>query len=390
MKQKMKLAKKNESGQIFVLVLILLAIGTLLVVPMLHLGYSTQKSHQIVEINTLNAYAADSGVEYAKHQIYNFPSDVQAYGLDEYLVINGIDVHVTAEYDYGSAAYIIVSTASRAARSSTVECTIVIDVGLFGKVAACDGDLDIQYCVFDSTEEEGGADMYVNGNVSIIGSAADPSLIDGDVTASGNVTIGEHSTVTGTIREQANVMEFPPIDTEVHKDKAEAGGTYNGNYSLGKGTHSLGPLYINGNLSIVGHPTGNAKVTLQGTVYVTGTVTIDRAEFYGFGDILAEGDISVIRTIFDLDVEEVGYLPLLISVNGDIYLSGEGGSTLIQAIIYAPAADSQLSVIRLDVFGSVAARYILLDHSSIVYPAELRGRADLPGAGLDTVTYQFK
>jgi len=389
----MKLARKNESGQIFVLVLILLAIGPLLILPMLHLSYSAQRFHQIVEIITLNDNAADSGVEWGKYQVYNYPMeiiDASPPGLEWNLVINGIDVHVHVEYDRDMAAYVITSTASRAQRSSTIECVIVIDVGLFGNVAAVDGDLDIQYCEFVNEDFPGESDIYTNGNISIIGSAADPSLVDGDATASGNVTVGDHSEVTGTIEEGAEAIEFPPIDAEVHEDKAKADDDIRiGDVTLGTGTHYLGPTYIYGNLSIVGHPTkGNAKVTLEGTVYVTGTVTIDLAELYGFGDIVTEGDISITRTLFDLDI--VDYLPLLFSVYGDIYISGDGGNTFIQEIMYAPAPDAQLSLIRVDAYGSVAAKYILLDHSTLKYPAELRGRADLPGAGLDTVTYQFK
>jgi len=309
--------------------------------------------------------------------------------LEEYLVINNIDVLVHVEYDRDMAAYVITATATRAERSLTIESTIVIDVGLFGNVVACNGDLDIQYCEFVNEDFPGESDVYTHGDISIVGSAADPSLVDGDVTASGSVTVGDHSIVNGVIEEGAEALEFPSIDAQVHEDKAKDGGTHTGDYPLGLGTHDLGPLYIDGNLIIEGHATqGNAKVTLKGTVYVTGNITIDRAELYGFGDILAEGDISIIRTLFDLDIGD--YLPLLMSVNGDIYISGEGGSSFIQAIMYAPAPDAQLSLFRVDVYGSVAAEYILLDHSTIAYPAELRGRADLPGAGLDTVTYTYE
>ncbi|MDZ4245991.1 MAG: hypothetical protein U1D67_02610, partial [Dehalococcoidia bacterium] len=58
------------------------------------------------------------------------------------------------------------------------------------------------------------------------------------------------------------------------------------------------------------------------------------------------------------------------------------------AIIYA--ANGYISLNNVDIKGSVAATLISLNNDTIAYPAELRGRADLPGAGLDTVTYTFK
>jgi len=101
----MKLPKKGEAGQVLILVLILLAVGPLLIVPMLQTSYSSQKYDQIVEINTLNAYAADAGIEYCRYAIYNYPAEIQTSPLDENLVIDGIDVHVTAEWVYACLLY---------------------------------------------------------------------------------------------------------------------------------------------------------------------------------------------------------------------------------------------------------------------------------------------
>src|SRR5690606_9206371 len=54
------------------------------------------------------------------------------------------------------------------------------------------------------------------------------------------------------------------------KSQAEAGGVHNGNMSFGGAdTASIGPLKINGNLSIG----AGATVTLTGTLWVTGNIT---------------------------------------------------------------------------------------------------------------------
>ncbi len=128
-------------------------------------------------------------------------------------------------------------------------------------------------------------------------------------------------------------------------------------------------------------------VTLGGTVYVTGDVTMTRTQLEGFGDIVAEGSITINITEFGLTITE--FLPLLMSVNSDVTVDGsQAYSPYIESIIYAP--EGRIYLKMMNAYGSVAASNILLERSSLDYPAELRGRADLPGTGLDTVTYQFK
>ena len=374
----MKLTKKREAGQILILVLILLAMGPLLVIPMLNLSYTGQKYNQIVEINTLNGYAADSGIEYCRYAIYNYPAEIQQSPLDENLVINGIDVHVTAEWEYAAAAYKITSTANGAQRSCSIECMIVVDVGLFGNVIACDGNLEINNCNFVNPDFPGESDVYTNGNIVITN-----SYIDGDVKASGTVTWAPPSVINGEVIEETVVLQFPTIDPQIHEDKAILGGTWGtGTETYRTGDETLGPLYIDGNLAI-----GNDQVVLAGTVYVTGDVDMGNADISGFGDIVAEGDINF--TNYSFSVENPVTLPLIMTVGEDktiIFGNDRGSGTM--AILYAP--DGVINLNNVNIQGSVAATLIILNTATIEYPAELRGRADLPGAGLDTVTYTFK
>ncbi|MFC2020636.1 hypothetical protein ACFLU1_02440 [Chloroflexota bacterium] len=369
------MTKKREAGQILILVLILLAIGPLLVVPMLKLSYTGQKYNQIVEINTLNGYAADSGIEYCRYAIYNYPAEIQQSPLNENLVINGIDVHVTAEWIYDQGAYRINSTAGGAQRSCSIECMIVIDVGLFGNVIACDGDLEITNCQFENPDFPGESDIYTNGNIDITN-----SYIDGDVKASGTITWDEPTVIIGDIIEGTVVLEFPGIDAQIHEDKAKEGGTYIGNYNTSDET--LGPLYIDGDLNFG----GGDDVVLAGTVYVTGDVNMVNADVTGFGDIVAEGDITFNNYTFTV-VNPVT-LPLLMTIGVDKEVTlGNDQDLGTMAILYAPNGVIDLG--NVDVYGSVAAPLVKLNNATIEYPAELRGRADLPGAGLDTVTYTF-
>ncbi|MFC1872788.1 hypothetical protein ACFLYV_03625 [Chloroflexota bacterium] len=373
----MKSVKNGEAGQVLILVLILLAIGPLLVVPMLNLSSTIQKNNQIIAVNTLNGYAADSGIEYCRYAIYNYPAEIQQSPLDENLVIDGIDVHVTAEWIYAANAYKINSTASRAQRSTSIECMIAVDVGLFGNVVACDGDLVMTNCDFVNELYPGESDVYTNGDIDITN-----SYIDGDVKASGTVTWAPPSEITGEIIEGTVVLEFPTIDPQIHEDKAKEGGTYIGNYFTGDET--LGPLYIDGDLNFG----GGDDVVLAGTVYVTGDVNMGNANVTGFGDIVADGDLSF--TNYTYTVENPVYLPLLMttSVDASITLLNDQSGIGTMAILYAPNGEINLN--NVDVSGSVAATLVTLNNATIAYPAELRGRADLPGAGLDTISYTFK
>ncbi len=56
--------RKKQAGQAFILVLIVLAIGTLLVIPTLRLSIGALKYITIVESQTKGLYAADAAQEY--------------------------------------------------------------------------------------------------------------------------------------------------------------------------------------------------------------------------------------------------------------------------------------------------------------------------------------
>ena len=371
----MKLAIKRESGQIIILVLILLALGPLLVVPMLNQSISSQKYHRIIETNTLTAYAADAGIEYGYCEVYNNPEDIQTSPLEEILYINNATVNVTAEYVPSMAAYRITSTAtSTDNKSITIESYVIIEIGLFGNAFACDGNLEI-YNTDLTSDEPGECDVYANGNVLL-----NNSSVDGDLYAAGNITL-KNSDVTGDIVEGATVLDFPPIDPAPHEEAAKEGGTSGDVRLKGGGPYSLGPLYIDGNLDIT-----NADVTLEGTLYVTGDVDINNATISGFGDIVAEGNISL--TNYKFYVDDPDTLPLVMSINLKIDLTNDEGDPGTEAVLYAPNDEILLS--NVNVYGSVAAKTIVVSNSQIFYPASLKGRPDLPGAGLETITYGYK
>lgn len=94
-------------------------------------------------------------------------------------------------------------------------------------------------------------------------------------------------------------VDMPISDANIQdwKDVASAGGTYSGDYTLDSATGSLGPKKINGNLSVI----NNAKLTLTGTIWVTGNVDISNgaevnlASWYGSssGVMIVDGTVTI-------------------------------------------------------------------------------------------------
>ena len=56
--------RKGESGQAFIMLLIILAIGTLLIVPAMNLTSTSLKSSEVVYDEVRSLYAADGAQEY--------------------------------------------------------------------------------------------------------------------------------------------------------------------------------------------------------------------------------------------------------------------------------------------------------------------------------------
>lgn len=96
----MKLLSKGESGQSFILVLVLLLIGGLMIPPLLSLVNTGLKSNQVYQQKTDELFAADTGIEDAFWKIKHDASlDALGYG-DPYPYslpqqVNGVPVNVT-------------------------------------------------------------------------------------------------------------------------------------------------------------------------------------------------------------------------------------------------------------------------------------------------------
>ena len=143
-------------------------------------------------------------------------------------------------------------------------------------------------------------------------------------------------------------IDFPISDANITdwKNEAEAGGVYNGNYSVGWAGATLGPKKIVGNLSI----NGGGIVTITGTLWVTGNIslggggTIKLASSYGSNDavLVADGNISISGGGHATGSGTAGSYIMMLSTNsGGSAISVSGGAGAV--IVYAPNGTISIS-----------------------------------------------
>jgi len=143
-------------------------------------------------------------------------------------------------------------------------------------------------------------------------------------------------------------IAFPVSDANIAQWKAdaEAGGVYNGNYSVGWAGATLGPKKIVGNLTV----SGGGTLTITGTLWVTGTIAlngggvIQLASSYGTNDgvIVADDNISISGGGHATGSGTVGsYLMMLSTSSASNAISVSGGAGAV--IVYAPNGTINIS-----------------------------------------------
>ena len=364
----MKSLKNRESGQTLIMALILLALGSLLVVPLLNHSFTNLGYHQSIECRTLNSYTADSGVEYALCKLYGEPGAYTETPLQESFTLNNRTVDVTANYT-GSGIFKVTSTASGGGCGSTMITTYInMAAGSFAYVIAAHNYISLDRTVVDSSPDEGHGDIHSNGNIDLFGGNV---VVNGDASATGTITGVE---VTGLVVEGASPIKFPGDYAGLYENMAKEGYTYPGNMVIHE-DRDLGPVYIEGDLTI--EP--GSIVTIKGTVYVTGNIEVNNARLEGIYNVAAEGNIII-------NGGGVGsaVTPVFTSVYGNITVSG----TLVDAVVYAPEGTVTVSNV-LYLFGAIGGNTVDVSNAIIVYASQLRGRTDLPGGLLYTISYSY-
>jgi hypothetical protein len=303
----MNLLKNGQSGQALVMALVLLALGSLLVVPILDLAGTSLNYHQVIEKDTLETYSADSGVEYALCKLGNDPEGYQANLLQDSFIINSRNVDVSAQY-MGNDIYKITSIATTDSNSSTtIESYVHIPPypSFFNNAITSKGDVTIRP----------GGEVF--GDVQYNGILDNKGTIYGE-------TITDEIKDWPTVEElfQFYWVESPVInETSIDVSSGSMENPYpigpartSGDLTLtGSGVAGLnGRLYVQGSLTLL---PGTALKLNGETIYAEVNITLQPGtDIYGPGCIIAAGDIDFQP---NLVTGEEGFI-FLMSIAGEV------------------------------------------------------------------------
>ncbi len=298
--KELKLNKGNAWVGILIMLVIITALGLSLIAEVLGTIIASKKSAQVITAQAL----CDAGVEKA---VWKLNHDTSGYtGEDDINLETGIiDIEVTS-IDTETKSVLVTSyvpdkTDSKVTRK--VRAKVKADIN--------ESNISFHYGV-----QVGGLGVTMSNNSKIFGNVYSDgpiiggggSKITGDAISSGptgsirgsgnsqRITIGNDarantlqylnitrdayynnissSTVTG-ISYPGSTNPTPvglPIDQntiDTWESWAQTGSTYNGNYTLDGNNSTLGPIKINGNLTVI----NGSVLTMTGVIWVTGNIS---------------------------------------------------------------------------------------------------------------------
>ena len=370
--------RKSESGQTIIIAIILLAVGSLLVIPVLQHVFTNLNYNQTIECRTLNDYSADAGLQHAICMIYNSPGAYTTTPLSENFTINGRTVEVNAAYG-GGGLFSINSTASGGpCGQTTIKSFVSLSHGAFAYALAAKADLTIDNANVDTYPELGiGAPVHSNTNINITGPKKADRMIHGDASAVGTVTGQEYVSDGYEIEEYSDNLTFPTTNAELYKTIAQEGDTWDDDLTYsGGGSYNVGPLYITGDFTVDAW----TVVTLDGPLYVDGNITVNNGVMLGNEHVLCEGSVTITGGAY-FGSE---FIPVITSVYQDITVDGPGTA---ETVLFAPNGNVILNNVEL--YGAAGGVNVFVGNSYIWYSEKLHGRADLPGSELYPLTYSY-
>ncbi|BAQ35077.1 DUF7305 domain-containing protein [Dehalococcoides sp. UCH007] len=404
---------RREKGASLAIALIFLAIGAIMLPPLLMLIGSGLQQGTAIEERTAGIYDSDAGVEWAINLIKtggvglpNAESTSRTYNLSG---LNGSAVKVKLIYhdahDAGSY-YEVVSKASLNGKSITTRATLKYQLsggGLFDNaITSLDGDVIIKNnTTVSSFPNMDNGNIIANGDI-IVGSSANID-IEGSATASGTITGGVGNIEQGYFPNTA--INTSTLDTSLFMLEAmsAADGTikiasaYNSGGTINGDTHLIGNLSIssnktltvNENLYIEGSftTTSNSTFNFGGTalyvsgnldfksnshinftnpagclVYVAGSMTVSSNNtFNGPLTFIANGNLTL-NSNTDCLLTPNQRPPLIISETGTVIIDS---NVDIIGIVYAPNGHLELSA-NTDITGCVIAQSITMNSNSSI------------------------
>ena len=246
----------NESGRILVWTLVILALGTLLIPPLLARVSANLIASRAIEEGLKEQYAADSGVEYAMLQLQSGITTSPSPIPTPY-TINNKYVEVTwGECPGITDTYKITSTATSQIDGSSTTIESYISLGMLNYLWLLDNAIT------------GADDVELGSNSEVYGDV----MYGDDIEGEDNIQPPWSATYDPDIEDRwptaARLSEF-------YWDDVEGLDADPGGYIDLNGTSSIGPFHRDGDLSI--DNTGSATTAvLEGTVYVTGDLTFQQ------------------------------------------------------------------------------------------------------------------
>lgn len=277
---KMDNMAKNKKGYMLPLALVIMTVGAIIIVALLnHLNTSLLLASKSEE-RAITYYAADSGFEDAFFFLQQgkglgnwTETGAQQWERDVY-EINDRTVAVSIVEDTGNQTYKITSTATTDSGTSTIIESYVFeqtfDLSPFGDNAITStGDITIQ-----------------PGSV-IVGDVLYTDSISGEENITGNVTQVDEIDWWPSTGEYIDYFLSQVDDSDPYPNPS-----IDANY-----ISTIGPLYRQGDLAIYSSQDGKT-LTLNGTIYVTGDITIGTTNKYFILDlndqtIFVEGALTI-------------------------------------------------------------------------------------------------
>lgn len=409
---------KNQKGQvvsIFTFFALIIMVGMALTMSFL-ISLSQRNITNDVK-STQSYYAAESGIEDALLRLKKTPS---ISSLTYIMNVNNALVSVNIPSTI-AASKSITSQANNGniIRSIQAVCTISnsqstnfyygVEVGEGGLVMS--NGSEVIGNVFSGGNISGGSgiidnDAIVSGNgksisnVHVKGNAMAYSCLSG-ATVDGNLTYvtgGLHTcTVHGTTTAQSQEISAQPLpipQSQINdwKAAARAGGT-SGSKTI-NGSDSLGPIKIDGDLII---NTGvHDTLTINGTVYVTGRITIQNnsnitlSPSYATagGVIISDGNITINNNdVFSGSGQAGSYIMLISTSTDDLAIDVKNNA---QGVVLYTTSGGITIHNNVSVTEATGYKVILLQNAKIQYSSGIVNIyfASGPGGGWEVTSWQ--
>ena len=243
---------REEKGQALPIALILLALGSLIIYPLVSLTHTSLASGRLEESRMYENYAANAGISDGLRQLIIDSPSLPAVGNNWiYTIPDTNDRQVTVTVNHIDAT------------------TWRID----GTATSGDGYSTIINCF---VEEQ----RYLSNAINTTSvTVSQDAVVNGNVQWDSSGLFKNFGTINGDIIDRA--IEWPTIEEvdALYLAQIQDAPVHEGNLTLMLGPetladpYSLGPIYINGDLHI--EWTSGAAVRLDGLVYVDGSVDIE-------------------------------------------------------------------------------------------------------------------